>query len=117
LSDEEREDRIAARVRAHLDRASDELDSAALARLRAIRLRALDALPAARDLWSRRLAIAGAGALALLVAVSWWARGRREGDLPGDALEDVEILAAADDLELYDDDPEFYRWLDESEPI
>jgi hypothetical protein len=116
VSDDERDDAIAARARAYLDRTSDELDPRSLARLRAARMRALDDLTAPRELWPRRAALAG-GALAVLVALSWWGRGTQRRDLIGEAFEDLEILAAVDDLELYDDDPEFYRWLEETEPI
>jgi ferric-dicitrate binding protein FerR (iron transport regulator) len=119
VSDEkrdERDDAVAARARAHLERTSDELDAHTLARLRAARASALDPLTAPRELWPRRAALAGAGALAVFAALSWWRRGTPRDPL-GEAFEDLEILAAADDLELYDDDPEFYRWLEESEPI
>jgi uncharacterized protein DUF3619 len=114
---DDRDDAISARARAHLDRTSDQLDPVTLARLRAARMRALDPLTPLRGFWPRRTALAGAGALAVLVALSWWRRGTQRRDPFGEAFEDLEILAAADDLELYDDDPEFYRWLDETEPI
>ena len=115
---DERDGAIAARARAHLDRTSDELDPRSLARLRAARMHALDQLTAPRELWPRRAALAGAGALAVvaLVALSWFGRGAQRRDPRGEAIEDVEILADGDDLELYDDDIEFYEWLEEVEP-
>lgn len=117
MTDDERDDAIASRVRAHLERTSHELDARSRAQLRAAREQALDAAPAPREVWPRRAVLAGAGALAVLVALMRWRRESPPRDPFGESLEDLDILAAADDLELYDDDPEFYRWLEESEPI
>lgn len=118
MSDPERDDAIAARARALLDRASDELDADTRARLRAARLRALERVGARR---TRRaaLAAAGVGAAAAAAVAALLLRPARETDSAGafaEAFEDFEILGAADDLELYDD-LEFYRWLEENEPI
>jgi hypothetical protein len=118
VSDEQRGDEIAARARRHLDRTSAELDTVTVARLRAARLRALDGRVTPREpSRQRRLALAGAGAFGVLAALSWWLRAPRGNHLLAESFEDVEILADADDLEIYDDDVEFYRWLDETEPI
>lgn len=113
MSEHDREQELVARARAQLDRDVEALDETTRARLGAARLRALDA-PGER----RRFAVPGgllaasAGAAALLLVVSTWRQQARRDLAPGDDLDDVEILAAADDLELYDD-LDFYRWLAE----
>ena len=119
MSDRERDDEIALRARAALDRSADEVDAATETRLRAARRAALDALDAPPSVWSRRalLSASAAGAAGLLFGVSWWLRTPAIPVALDDDLDDVEILAGADDLELYDD-LEFYRWLDDDdEPI
>jgi hypothetical protein len=117
MSDRERDDEIARRARAALDRSADELDAATQTRLRAARRAALDALDAPPSVWPRR-ALLSASAAGLLFGVSWWLRTPALPVALDDDLDDVEILAGADDLELYDD-LEFYRWLDDDddEPI
>jgi len=121
MSDDERDEAIAAAARAHLDRSAEELDAATGTRLRAARLRALAGLEAARPTPSRRrlvLAAASAGAFGVLVAASWWLReaGAPAPIADADELEDAEILSATDDLELYDD-LDFYRWLEDDAAI
>jgi len=115
MSDDERDDAIAARARALLDQSVEELDPITRARLRAARMRALD-VDATVRLRARRLAVAGAGALGLLAALSWWMRGANGPRALAEGFEDEEILAAGDDLELYDD-LDFYRWLEEDGAI
>jgi len=111
MSERDREEPLAARARAQLDQDVDSLDETTRARLRAARLRALDAHGERRRFaLPRGLLAATAGAVALFLVVSSWRQQARR-DLPlGEDLDDVEILAAADDLELYDD-LDFYRWL------
>jgi hypothetical protein len=117
MSEEGRDDAIARRARQVLDRRAEELDETERARLRAARLRALDALAERRPLAIRRgLAAAGVGALGLMLVTSWWIRQPGPDLGAADGLEDLDILAAADDLELYDD-LDFYRWLADSEAI
>jgi hypothetical protein len=117
MSEDRRDDAIVRRARQVLDRQVEALDETERARLRAARLRALDALDEGRPLATRRgLAAAGAGALGLMLVTSWWIRHPAPELAAADGLEDLDILAAADDLELYDD-LDFYRWLAESEAI
>ncbi len=106
---------LAARARAQLDHDAAALDETTRVRLRAARLRALAALEgpasARRGFGAPRGLVAtaaGAAVLALVVA-SWPQREGTEGALAVE-LDDVELLASADDLELYDD-LDFYRWL------
>jgi ferric-dicitrate binding protein FerR (iron transport regulator) len=112
-------DEIARRARSLLDRSTDELDAATRARLGAARAEALAALRTPRPLWARRRALvvaaAAFGAAALAFGASWWLRAPAGPLSFGDDVDDVDILAGTDDLEMYDD-LEFYRWLDD-EPI
>jgi len=118
MSGRDRDEELVSRARAQLDRDVDALDETTRARLRAARLRALDALDAPRA-WHglaapRRLLLASAAALALVLATTSWLAAWRQRESAArtlaDGLDDVEILATADDLELYDD-LDFYRWL------
>ncbi len=112
-------DEIARRARSLLDRSADELDAATRARLGAARTEALAALRAPRPLWARRRALvvaAAFGAAVLAFGASWWMRAPSGPLSFGDDVDDVDILAGTDDLEMYDD-LEFYRWLDDIEPI
>ncbi|MEB2343776.1 MAG: hypothetical protein OZ948_03450 [Deltaproteobacteria bacterium] len=117
MSEREPDPPLVARARAQLDHDVAALDETTRARLRAARLRALGTLE--RPATTRRAFVAprglvataaGAAVLALVVA-SWRQREDTEGKLAVE-LDDVELLASADDLELYDD-LDFYRWLAE----
>lgn len=119
MNDDERSQPITSRAREHLDRSADELDTVTRTRLQAVRLRALESLEAPRPLGrSRGLLVSSGvvGALGVLVGVALWMRGAEAPDALADGFEDVEILTATDDLELYDD-LDFYRWLEDSEQI
>jgi len=118
MSDRDRDEEIARRARALLERSADELDGPIRARLGAARTEALAALRAPRPLRARRRALVLAtafGVVALAFGAARWLRAPA-GPLTFDDADDVDILAGTDDLELYDD-LEFYRWLDEIEPI
>jgi uncharacterized protein DUF3619 len=119
MSDPDRDDETARRARAILDRSADELDGATRARLGAARIEALAALrtPHPRHARRRALALAAAfGAAALAFGATRWLRAPAGPLSFGDDVDDVDILAGADDLEMYDD-LEFYRWLEDTEPI
>ena len=94
------------RVAGRLRESEEQLDELTLARLRAARLRALEAARPAR----RGIVLGGlAGAAAVLVlAVSvWWTQPR--GVAP--PLEDLQLLSAGDDLPLMQE-LDFYLWLE-----
>ena len=114
MSEDDRDEAIAARARRELDRQLESLDDATRVRLRAARLRALDAYDA-RPAWRGRPALGAlaAGLVGLTLVATWWLR---EAPPALDGLEDVEILAATDDWELYDD-LDFYRWLEDGGAI
>lgn len=109
-----RDSELVRRARRELDRGVEELDEGTRLRLRAARLRALDALEGRSPFGARAALAAGVCVLAVALVSAWWLRRLPHGTAFGDGLEDVELLAAADDLELYDD-LDFYRWLDDAE--
>ncbi len=101
------------RAREALDARAEALDGATRSRLRQARAQALararrPVATAPRLRW----AVALAAVLLLAVAVVWQQQASR---LAPEAVEDLEVLASSDDLELYQD-LDFYLWLDESDP-
>jgi hypothetical protein len=109
---DEGEARFLAAARAALDDSARALDVRTVARLRAARLKALDSIrPRPLQLlpW---LAPAGVFAVSALALVLLTAGG---GTVPGTAeaaLADLEMLAAPDRFDLYQD-LDFYEWLEE----
>ena len=104
------------RVRESLDRSVEDLDEAAVGRLRAARREALDAAPTARRPllarwgWEPWLIPTGAAAS---IAVTMLAIGllvHQPGPTPFDEADDLELLTSGEDLELLED-LDFYRWL------
>lgn len=99
--------------RAAFDQSVDSLDAATRSRLTRARAAALEKLRHQRPAWSSTWLPAGAAAAAALVAVMVW-----QGDEPAApragpaqiALEDLDIVAGLEDLEMFDEDEEFYAW-------
>jgi hypothetical protein len=95
------------------------LDAATRSRLTRIRHTALEALaPAPRYGWRSSLLPVGAVAAAALVA--WFLVSRAPQIAPSAdtglqvaSLSDLEILFAEEDLEMLDEELEFYGWLEE----
>ena len=103
------------RARAALDARAETLDGATRSRLRQARARAQALARARRPVATTprpRWAVALAAVLLLAVALVWQ---QQAGRLAPEAVEDLEVLASSDDLELYQD-LDFYLWLDESDP-
>ena len=103
------------RARALFEDSVERLDARTRSKLTQARNRALDEVKkgAARRRWI--LAPAGGFALAAVIAVGvvTWSGGPSPQPGPA-ALEDLEIVADSEDLELLQDqDVEFYAWLDE----
>lgn len=105
------------RAKEAFDRSAAELDAATRSRLTQARYRALEELPSGgtrrrRQSW---LVPAGAVAAAALVAVLLFLPNNPATD-PGlqqaVALGDLEILLGEEDLEMYDEEIEFYAWLE-----
>jgi hypothetical protein len=120
MSTDFREEDLVRRARAALDRSVDTLDPATLGRLRAARRDALAGAASSRArrtlVWAPLGALAAAG-LAIAIALS--SGSTKEATTVASAppappprlIEDLEVVAESEDLELYAD-LEFYEWLD-----
>lgn len=104
--DQEKEARFVAALKRELDRSSEALDGMTIVRLRAVRLRALDARPRPRA-WLLAGGLAGTSLAAALVAILLMTPAVAP-PMPG--LEQFDMLSENDSLDLYDN-LEFYRWL------
>ena len=111
MSTEKRDERLVEMVRGHLDAGLDTLDDRTAARLRAVRLRAVESAEGRRGFRFPRWATVGglATAAAAVLAVSLWVSERpRESSVA--TADDIEIVAAQEQMQFYED-IEFYRWL------
>lgn len=104
--DQEKEARLVAALKRELDRSAEELDGMTIVRLRAARLRALDARPRPRA-WLLAGGLAGTGLTAALVAILLMTPAMAP---PITGLEQFDLLSENDSIDLYDN-LEFYRWL------
>jgi hypothetical protein len=117
MNGQERDEKLLKRLRTELDAGSERLDRSISARLRDGRRAAV--ARAGRQSWGlfslpRWVTASGlATAAVLVVAVSLWNDRSGQRTLPGKLGDDLEIIAAQEQLDLYDD-LEFYRWLAES---
>ncbi len=103
------------RVRAALDESADRMDAETLSRLRRARYAALEAGVKKRGgLWTRfRIPAVGlATACIALFAVFLYFRAPEKPDVS--RMEDVEILASGDNLDLFAQ-LDFYTWVAEEE--
>ena len=100
------DDRWREKIAQQLRDSEDQLDEMTLARLRAARMRALDAARPARP---RLLAggLAGAVTVAVLAWAIWWL----QPPTVTPPLEDLHLLSAGDDLQLLEE-LDFYLWLE-----
>lgn len=105
---DDKESRFTAAAKAELDQSTQQLDELTLARLRAARLRALEARPR-RFAWLAAGGLATAALTATLVAFLLFAPAVAP---PVSGLEQFDLLSENDGLELYRD-LEFFRWLAE----
>ncbi len=99
-----------------LDKSSDNLDAGLQSRLTQARYRALEqkSKPSWWREWIPRPAPGFALAACLLLALVFTLNGPAQKQ-SGSNLEDLELLATTDQLELYED-MEFYAWLAEENP-
>ena len=104
---QDKEQQFVDSVRQTLDRSVTELDAVTLARLRAARLTALQG-GHKQPVWQNRMALATAMSVALVTGV-WLLQKPTGQELP---LDDLQLLTAKEDLELYRD-LEFYQWLEQ----
>jgi hypothetical protein len=103
-------------ARRGLDEGVEALDAATLSRLNRARQAALEvARRSRRPAWRWPVAFAAAASLVLAVAVAPRIAPVATPDEPAIGGADLELLAASDDLALYED-LEFYAWLDAQQP-
>jgi hypothetical protein len=105
---------LIARAQAAVDREVEGLDAATRARLNAARRSALAELEAPRRGFAPGWVPVGAAAAVAVIAVGV-ALGNR-GPAPEVAAEpatELEVLLADDELALFEEELEFYTWLDE----
>ena len=117
------DDKILNNARNVLDRRARDLDDRVVARLRAARMRATDMAERAHGenhtwaggglggsvTWARSVTGVAAASLVVAVAVSFWSLNPA---VPRNNLDDLEILAASEGPEFYQD-LDFYFWLEE----
>ncbi len=112
-------------IRHRLDEQADGLDSATLLRLAQARRLALAAAVEPRPRWRRMLrpsrrpvgdwlVPAGAFASVLATAVALTLMVAEPGNESARVMDDVELLTAGEELELYEN-LEFYQWLQDRE--
>ena len=101
------------RAKQVLDASADELDDLTLARLRAARARALEAATGGHEASTSRWLLPAGGLAASVVAgvVFVMLQGGPVEVAPLFSTGDVELLTAAEPLELLED-LEFYEWLE-----
>jgi len=111
---DDRLDDIENRARAAFDASVERIDAATRSRLTQARHAALAELerPAARlASWMPAAAVAAAAVLA--VALWLGPGGPGQPELPGLAapgVEDLELISAGEDLDMFGEEPEFYAW-------
>ena len=113
MKDKSSEQQFVSRIRSALDQSVDQLDPGIRSRLRRMRHEALArkaAPPQRRWRWATGLAAAGAAAAMLLLLPI----APQDANSPLAAVEDLEMLASGDPLEIYED-MEFYSWLSDME--
>ncbi|MEK6748637.1 MAG: hypothetical protein AABY83_05460 [Pseudomonadota bacterium] len=115
MTDERPHDAFKRDLRAALDTQLTHLSAQELHKLRAARTGAMAATSTRRA--APRWAWSGlALAATVILAVSLWPRATPPSHAP-QAIEDLELLAVEENLELYDE-LEFYTWLaDENAPV
>jgi hypothetical protein len=106
---------VVALVVEELDSRAAGLDPVTAARVSSLRHRALQQRGEAVGFTlGRRLALAGAGALvALVLALPLWRGGEPAPTLTAQEAEAIDILTTQGQVDLSDEDPEFFRWLAE----
>lgn len=101
------------RSRAAFDQSVESLDVVTRSRLARSRARALEELRHRRVRWSATWIPAGAAAAAAVVGMILW-QGEQRAAPPAEsalaALEDLDLVAGADELGMFEEDGEFYAW-------
>jgi len=89
------------------------LDAATRSQLTRARHRALGELAPATNRWRWSLLPAGGVAVAAALTVLLFVHPRPETGLQASSVSDLEILFGEEDLQMLDEDIEFYGWLEE----
>jgi hypothetical protein len=108
------DEELIARAQREVDREVEGLDAATRAKLNAARRAALAELEAPRRGFAHAWVPVGAAAAVAVIAVG--VALDRPGPAPEVAAEpatELEVLLADDELALYEEELEFYAWLDE----
>jgi hypothetical protein len=118
MSDRDRREQseLERRAKEAFDESVAGIDAATRSRLTQARYRALQELErGTRPIWVRSLAPAGALAAVALAAVVllWRAEPGADGGLQTAPLADLELLLGEEELEMLDEEIEFYAWLEE----
>lgn len=112
MTDERRRE-LELKSRAAFDQSVASLDAATRSRLARARAQALEELRHRRMSWSSNWVPVGAAAAAALVAVLLW-QGNEGGQQASEpalaALEDLDIVAGGEDLDMFEEDEGFYAW-------
>jgi hypothetical protein len=114
MSDETNLSEFERRTKRVFDDSVAGLDAATRSRLTQARHRALDERKSAREGW--RWSLIPAGTLAAMALVVWFTvvQGPDVTDaVQQTALNDLEILLGDEDLEMLDEELEFYGWLED----
>ena len=96
-----------------LDQSSDTLDGKTLSRLRQARTKALES-PYKPNYFSHWGPVAAAASVSALAIGLWLYQPTQENHTMMANLEDLELLAAQEDIEFYED-LDFYLWLESQE--
>lgn len=113
MSDEMNTSEFERRTKRVFDDSVAGLDAATRSRLTQARHRALEARQPVRGGW--RWSLVPAGTLAAAALVVWFtvSQGPAVTDVQSTALNDLEILLGDEDLEMLDEELEFYGWLED----
>jgi hypothetical protein len=112
---DERHSGLELRTKRAFDDSVAALDAATRSRLTEARHRALEELsPQRRESW--RTSLLPVGALAATALVAWfvvWQPPSNPAAVQSAQLGDLEILLGEEDLEMLDEEIEFYSWIEE----
>ena len=107
------DDELIARAQREVDREVEGLDAATRTRLNAARRAALAELDAPRHGFAQAWIPVGAAAAVAVIAVGVALDRGPAAPQPAEPATEIEVLLAEEELALYEEELEFYAWLDE----